>query len=203
MTSGTRTPPQPERRWLLAAALAGALLATAVPARAAGFDLQALMALIAQRKSGEARFTEERFVSTLDTPLRSSGTLSFSAPDRFVRRTLEPRPESMEFDGNNLVLKRGGRTRQLALDAVPELAALVDALRGTLNGDAGALQKHFSTSVSGGPAKWVLQLTPTDARLAGQVRQLEIVGQGPDLRSVALQLAGGDHSLMLIDPPRR
>ncbi len=193
-------------RWRMALPALPALLAclallAAAPARA--IDLPAVMALLAQRKSGEVRFTEERVVSSLDSPLRASGTLSFTAPDRFARHTLEPRAESMEVQGNSLVLRRGGRTRQLALDAVPELAALVDALRGTLNGDAAALQKHFAIAVSGNDAKWLLRLTPADSRLAAQVRQIEIVGQGSALRSVALQLAGGDHSLMLIDPPAK
>jgi len=173
-------------------------LFTAVPAWA--LDLDGLMALLSQRKSGEARFTEERTVSTLDSPLRASGTLTFTAPDRFARYTLEPRPESMEVQGNSVVLKRGNRTRQLALDAVPELAALADAMRGTLSGDAQALRKHFRTEVSGGPTKWVLTLTPVDAQLAGSVRQLEIAGQGADLRSIDLRLAGGDRSLMLVEP---
>ena len=105
------------------------------------------------------------------------------------------------MQGNALLLKRGGRTRQMALDAVPELSALVDALRGTLNGDAAALQKHFRVEVSGSDDKWVLHLTPLDSRLAAQVHAMEIVGQRSDLRSIALDLAGGDSSLMLIDPP--
>ncbi len=175
--------------------------ALAAPLAWASFDLGALMAQLAQRKSGEARFTEERYVSSIDTPLRSSGTLSFAAPDRFARRTLLPRPESMEVQGNLLKLERGGRTRQMTLDAIPELAALVDALRGTLNGDATLLQKQFRARVAGSSARWTLTLTPLDARLAAQIRSLEIVGQGPELRSVEMQLNGGDRSLMIIDPP--
>ena len=183
------------RSWLLAAAAA----AVALPAHAA-FDLPTLMALLAQRKSGEAKFTEERIVSTLDSPLRSSGTLSFAAPDRFTRTTLEPRAEQIDVQGNTILLKRGGRTRQVTLDAVPELAVMVDAIRGTLAGDALALQKHFKIDVSGSAAKWGLALTPLDARLATQVRSIEIAGQNADVRSVALQLGGGDRSLMLIEP---
>lgn len=177
---------------------AATLLAATAPAWA--FDLPDLMKLLAQRKTGEARFTEERFVTTLDNPLRSRGTLSFTAPDRFARHTTEPRAESMEVEGNTLLLKRGGRTRQLALDAIPEVAALVDALRGTLAGDATLLKKQFKTRVTGGDGQWNLALTPIDARLAAQIRTLEIVGQGPELRSVEIQLAGGDRSLMLIEP---
>ena len=85
MTSGKRTSPSRKRPAAglgRRAALVGALTACAV-AWAQGatvFDLDALMALLAQRKSGEARFTEERTVTGFDSPLRASGTLSFTAP---------------------------------------------------------------------------------------------------------------------------
>ena len=75
-------------------------------------ELQDVTRLLAQHKAGEARFTEERFVSGFDAPLRSSGTLSFAAPARFARHTLQPTRESMEVQGRTLLLKRGGRTRQ-------------------------------------------------------------------------------------------
>ncbi len=201
MKTGMKTMRRPEaarlrlRRGILLLALA----CTAAPAWAA-FDLAALMAQLAQRKGGEARFTEERTVTTLDATLRASGRLTFQAPDRFARYTEEPRAESMEVQGNNVVLKRGTRTRQMVLDAIPELAALADAMRGTLNGDAAALQRHFRAEVSGAPARWVLTLTPTDSRLARSVEQLQIAGLGPDVRSIDLRLAGGDRSLMLVEP---
>lgn len=169
------------------------------PAFAQAFDLTALMSLLAQRKSAEARFTEERTVSSLDSPLYSKGTLSFAAPDRFTRVTTEPRLESMEVVGNTATLKRGGRTRTLALDTIPELAALVDAVRGTLSGDAATLKKHFRTEVAGDAARWSLALVPTDVGLARQVARIEIVGQRTDVRSIDLRLAGGDRSLMQVD----
>ncbi len=193
--------PKPERRvrrWL------APLLATVLALAAQGawaLTLPGLMSLLAQRKSGVAHFTEERTVSNLDGPLYSSGTLSFTAPDRFARQTLEPRPESMEVQGNHVVLRRGGRTRQLSLDAVPELAAFVDAVRGTLSGDAATLEKHFQVRVGGSAALWTLTLTPSDDALKRQVRELQIAGQGSSVRSIELQLVGGDHSLMLIDAP--
>lgn len=192
-----RTPEAARRR-----ALGVLLLAAALPrpAAAQAFDLAALMALLAQRKSAEARFTEERTVSSLDSPLQSSGTLSFAAPDRFTRVTLEPRAESMEVQGNTAVLKRGGRTRTLALDTIPELAALVDAVRGTLSGNAATLQRHFKVEVSGSAARWQLALVPIESRLANQVSRIEIVGQRSDVRSIDLRLSGGDRSLMLVEP---
>lgn len=171
------------------------------PAHAAGFDLQALTTLLAQRKTAEARFTEERFVSGIEGSLRASGVLSFSAPGRFERRTLEPTQESMAVDGNTITLKRGGRSRQMAMDAVPEVGALLEAVRGTLTGNAVTLDKHFSTKVEGNAARWLLTLVPRDARLASQVREMQIAGLQSDVRSVALWLAGGDRSVMNIEPP--
>jgi hypothetical protein len=156
--------------------------------------------LLAQRTSGEARFTEERFVTGFDSPLRSSGTLSFRAPDRFARQTLEPVVESMSVEGNLITLKRAGRTRQMALDAVPELGAMVEAIRGTMTGNAATLTRHFKVQVQGQPALWTMTLVPRDARLANQVKELQIVGQSSDVRSIALSLAGGDRSLMAVEP---
>ena len=158
------------------------------------------MSLLAQRKSGEARFTEERTVTGFDSPLRASGTLAFTAPDRFVRQTLEPRRERMELDGNQVRLERGGRVRQLTLDAVPELAALLEGLRGTLVGDAAALRKHFDVRLAGEAGLWTLTLSPLDAGVAAQVRLLRLVGTGADLRTVELQMAGNERSLMVIEP---
>ncbi len=183
------------------AAPAAAWAAAAAPAAAPGavLDLQALTALLAQRKGGQARFTEERFVSGIDGPLRASGVLSFTAPDRFMRQTLEPVAESMAVDGNQITLRRGGRTRQMAMDAVPELAALISAVRGTLTGDAATLERHFKVRVEGSAARWMLTLVPRDGRLAAQVSELQIGGLGGDIRSVALWLAGGDRSVMSVE----
>ncbi len=202
MTSGKRTSPalRPDRRAFIAAAAMACAVARAQGKGTIAFDLDALMALLAQRKSGEARFTEERSVPGFSTPLRSSGTLSFTAPDRFARHTLEPRPERFEVAGNVLRLERSGRVRQLTLDAVPELAALVEGLRGTLSGNAALLRRHFELRLAGEAKLWTLTLTPLDKPLAMQVLQLQLAGSGGDLRSVELQLAGEQRSLMLIEP---
>ena len=189
----------PDRRALLATA-ALLLAAPRLRAQPAAFDLAALAALLATRKTAEARFVEERFVAGLDQPLRSSGTLSFAAAGRFVRTTLEPRPELMSVEGNDVVMQRGGRTRRMSLDAVPEATALVEALRGTLTGDMAALRRHYQPSVEGSAARWRLLLKPNSQRLGTQVQQLELAGSGADLRHVEVLLTGGDRSVMSIEP---
>jgi outer membrane lipoprotein-sorting protein len=184
-----------DRRWVCFAVAACA----ALPAHAA-FGFPELMGTLAQRRSGEAKFVEQRFVSVLDQTLTYTGTLSFSAPDRLARHTLTPRPESFVVEGNQLTLQRGERVRRVALDSVPELAAMVEAMRGTLAGDGAALQRHFKPSVEGAAARWTLTLVPLDFRLLGVVRQLRIDGHQSDVRVVELQLADGDRSVMTIEP---
>lgn len=162
-------------------------------------SLADVTALLAQNKSGQSRFTEERFVTGFEGPLRASGHLSFQAPDRFSRTTVEPREEAMEVQGNTLVLRRSGRTRQMTVDAIPELSALIEAVRGTLTGNAVLLDKLFKTDVDGLAARWTLTLVPRDARLATQVREIKITGLQGEMRSVELWMAGGDRSVMSID----
>jgi outer membrane lipoprotein-sorting protein len=184
----------------VALALLGLLLAVWAAPTLAALDLPRLTALLAERKSGEARFTEERFVSGFDGPLRASGVLSFRAPDHFARHTLEPVAESMVVEGQTVTLKRGNRTRQLTLDTVPELTALLEAVRATLTGNASTLERHFIVRVDGAPALWTLTLLPRSARLAAQVRELQIAGQNAHVRSVGLWLANGDRSMMVVQP---
>lgn len=188
-------------RWIdrcRAAALALALGLSGV-APAAALELLDVTRLLAQRKAGEARFTEERFVSGFDAPLRASGTLSFSPPDRFTRMTLTPRAESMVVEGNRLTLTRGGRTRLIMLDTVPEVTALIEAVRGTMTGNAATLEQHFHVRLEGNVARWTMLLEPRDSRLASQVREIKITGVRSEMRVVELWLAGGDRSVMVIE----
>ncbi|MDM0045572.1 outer membrane lipoprotein carrier protein LolA [Variovorax dokdonensis] len=198
MTSGKKMLGEVVRR--ARALLALCLLCTVSVSWA--FDLDTLMSRLAAQPKGEARFTEQRFVRGIEGPLESSGSLSFTAPDKLVRRTESPREESMVVDGNALTLSRGGRTRSLALDSMPELRGMVDALRGTLSGDARVLRQQFKTELGGTEAAWTLQLTPVDERLAAQVRTLRLTGRGGDVLGVEMEFIGGDRSVMRIVPQR-
>jgi hypothetical protein len=177
-----------------------ALACCAAPAWA--LDLPELMGLLSKQKSGEARFTEQRFVHGLEGPLDSRGTLSFNAPDKLVRRTLSPREETMAVEGNTLTLSRGGRNRTLTLDSMPELLGLVEAMRGTLSGDGTTLQRYFRSTVSGSAANWTLDLLPADSRLAAQVRSIRISGRASEVVGLEMEFVGGDRSDMSITPER-
>jgi outer membrane lipoprotein-sorting protein len=181
-------------------ALLASLLLAWLPAHA--FGLPDLMKLLAQQRSGEASFFERRFVRGLDAPLEATGTLSFAAPDRFARHTLKPRAESMTVDGNQLTLARGGRSRSMQLDAMPELVGLVEAVRGTLTGNGQVLARHFQPSVSGDTKAWTLELVPLGGSMRAAVAKLRITGEQGELRRIDIDLTDGDSSAMTIGPLR-
>ena len=185
------------RRWLAAVFFGAATLAT-VPAHA--FDLPELMRALAAEPAGEARFTEQRIVKGLDGPLEASGTLRYAPPDRLVQHTLQPRDESMAVEGNTVSLTRGSRTRTLALDSIPEMLGLVEAMRGTLAGNGDLLQRYFRATASGSAASWTLDLVPIDSRLSAQVRHLRLTGSGGQVLGVEMFYASGDQSTMTIVP---
>jgi outer membrane lipoprotein-sorting protein len=176
----------------------GARLAAAAPT----FDLDALMALLGSVKSGEATFVEKRRIEMLDRTLVSSGRLSFKAPDVFVRETLKPRHEKLAVDGNTVTMSLGERSRTMQLDASPEAAVIVEAIRGTLTGNRAALERLFETKVSGDPRQWSLELVPRDLRLRGQVASVRVSGREQVASEVRILLADGDHSVMTIEPVR-
>jgi outer membrane lipoprotein-sorting protein len=203
-----RLPPMPraDRRRATAAGLAAVALAwmTALPpsvvTAASTFDLEALTTLLAKVRSGEATFVETRRIEMLDRTLTSSGKLMFKAPDVFVRETLKPRREKLAVDGNTLTMSIGERSRTLQLDASPEAAVIVEAIRGTLTGNRAALERLFETRVGGDPDAWTLELVPRDLRLRGQVASVRVSGRDSAVREVRVLLADGDHSLMTIEP---
>lgn len=159
------------------------------------------MRLLAQQRSGEARFTERREILQLDQTLESSGRLSFSAADNtFVRETLRPGRERLAVVGNQLTMSRGGRSRSTPLDAVPEAVVIVEAIRGTLTGRRDTLERHFTLQLQGSAAQWQLELVPRDARLQGQVARVHLSGRQGQLREVRTTLGDGDRSVMRIEP---
>ena len=198
MISGLKTRfPRKLRDFTVVAAL---LCLGSVPAWA--FDLPELMGLLGNQKHGEANFVEQRYVRGFDGPLAASGTLSFTAPDQLVRKTLSPRPETMSVDGNALVLSRSGRTRTMTLDSIPELLGLVEAMRATLAGNAPVLERYFRTKVTGTVNEWAIDLAPIDERLASQINYLRLTGRAGEVLGVEMEFRGGDRSVMTISPRR-
>lgn len=172
----------------------------APPAGSAAWSVDRLMATLAQRKSGLARFVEIKYLAMLQAPLESRGELQFVAPDRLVKRTLAPKPETLTVAGDMLTIERGGRNTTIPLSNFPELAAFIESLRGTLAGNRQALEQYYRLNLAGQAEHWTLTLEPRDARMASAISNVRIDGEREQLRRVEIRHADGDRSVMTIQP---
>ncbi|WP_395063521.1 outer membrane lipoprotein carrier protein LolA [Paraburkholderia silvatlantica] len=175
--------------------------APGVPAQAAetaqpAWTLDRLMATLAQHKSGRASFTETKYLSIATQPVESSGELVFVAPDHLEKITQNPKPEHLVVDGDMLTVQRENRTYTLALARYPELGAFIESIRATLAGNRFALEQVYKVALTGEGDDWTLTLTPLDSRMRKVVNTITIDGTRDAMRSVAIQQADGDHSVM-------
>jgi hypothetical protein len=182
------------------ATLALGALAPAVQASDGPPELDSLMALLAQRRHGEADYREQKYLSMLTQPLESTGVLIYDAPDHLEQRTVLPNPQSVVLEHGIVTMQIGKRRRVLRLADYPQLAPLIDSIRATLAGDRAALENSFTLSFSGTLEHWQLRLTPRDARLAATLARIDMRGERDAVREVQVLQSDGDRSVMSITP---
>lgn len=178
--------------------IAAFALSCALPAMAADVQLADLMQLLAQTKSAKATFVEKKYIGIVDTPVESSGELTFTAPDKLEKRTLKPKAEALILDGTALTVDMAGKRRTIRLQDYPEVAAFVESIRGTLAGDRSALEKTYKLDLTGSREKWQLVLTPTQARMSKIITRIRMQGAQADIRSIDFDQADGDRSEMVV-----
>lgn len=172
---------------------------SAAVSQAAEWDIDQLMRGLAQIRSGQASFIEKKSIAMLDGPVESSGELSYQAPDQLEKRTLKPKPESMLVKGNEVLIERGNKKYRFQLQRYPELAAVIDSIRGTLAGDRETLERNYQLSLEGAARQWTLLLLPTDETMLTKIKRIRIKGKHDTVRSIEVIQADGDSSLMLIE----
>jgi len=161
-------------------------------------DIAQLMQLLAQSRSAHASFVETKSIAILDKPVISSGELFYTAPDHLEKRTLKPKAETMVLDQGAILITRGSKNYRLQLQDYPALAAFIDSIRGTLAGDAAALQQNYTLKLQGAMAHWTLQLLPASEQIKTVVQRISISGEKGELRSIEILQADGDSSIMTI-----
>jgi hypothetical protein len=145
-------------------------------------DLGELMRQLAERRHGQVSFVEQHFLKLLKRPAESYGELTYDAPDRLEKRTVEPKPETLTLD----------------LKSYPALVPFIESIRATLAGDLPTLQRLFTVDFAGTLARWRLTLTPRDAQVAKTVSQVRIDGTNSTLITVEILETDGDRSLMTL-----
>ncbi len=187
--------------WLAPAAplaLAALLALTPPQVRPAADDLAQLMGLLATRRHGQVDFVEQHFLAVLKRPVESYGVMTYDAPRRLEKRTVEPRPERLALDGDELTIERKGRTHVVDLTAYPSMLPFIESLRATLAGDLPALERVFAVEFAGDLDRWTLTLSPRDPTVSKTVSRVRIDGARDVLRRVEIVEANGDRSVMTL-----
>jgi outer membrane lipoprotein-sorting protein len=168
-----------------------------------GWTLDALMSMLAHNKSGRATFVETKYLSIATKPVESSGELVFAAPDHLEKLTTSPKPERLVVDGDTLTVSRDQRTYTVALGRYPELSAFIESIRATLDGDRLTLERIYNVSLDGNRDDWTLTLTPLDTRTSKTIRTVTLRGARDALRTVTIEQADGDRSVMQLKDESR
>ena len=157
-----------------------------------------LMQDLAQVKIAKATFTERKFLSVLNRPLESSGTLLFQAPGHLEKHTLKPKVESLVLDQGVLTIDSKARNikRTLVLQEYPSVWAFVESIRSTLAGDLPTLERFYQTELEGDAAHWKMRLSPLEPKTREVIREIRISGRGNRVDSIETLESNGDHALM-------
>jgi hypothetical protein len=185
------------RRAVLVALLAAPLLARAGQAH---WSAEELMRQLAQTRRSEARFVEHKYLKVLDAPIVLSGRLLYVAPDRFEKRTLTPKPETLIVSGDELTIHEAGRRkpRKLRLQDYPALWGFIESIRATLAGDLPALERFYAVGLEGTPRDWELALVPRVQAMRAVVKLIRIGGGDARVRWIEVAEAQGDRSVMQV-----
>jgi len=179
-----------------------AALLLALPAHAAqdqAWGIGQLMDDLGQVKRSQARFTERKYLKVLKSPLVSSGTLTFTAPDKLEKRTLKPKAEALLIDGDILrVETAAGKKHTLKMQDYPVLRAFVESIRATLGGDAATLERYYKVDLEGSRERWQLFLAPRERDMGQVISQIRIAGAGRRVEVIEVQETRGDRSVMKV-----
>jgi outer membrane lipoprotein-sorting protein len=133
-------------------------------------------------------------------PLESSGTLVYLAPNKLQKDTLQPKPQRLVVDGDQLTIEAGSqdRSRTLSLADYPQIGAIIESIRATLAGDQKTLEQFYTVALSGSAARWQLLLTPRDRKVQEMVTSIRIAGHDAVVDEVETLEANGDRTDMTI-----
>jgi outer membrane lipoprotein-sorting protein len=189
---------------MISGALRSILLLFPLAALAQSWDLQALMAAMAQVPSSQTRFVETRHLAMLMQPIELKGSLRYERPNRLTKQIESPFNEQLSIDGEAVTLvNRKGEKRVVSLREQPALGALVESVRATLAGDRAKLERHYKVAFSGPRESWTLRLAPREAKVRAYVDTITLTGAGARVEGIEVLEAGGDRSVMRIQHDAR
>lgn len=192
-------------RVLVSAIVAMTPIAHAEPAprlfaEARQWSLPEVMSALARRRSGTARFREERYFRHLTAPIILTGTLSYTATGRLVKSVETPRKERLVVDGDTLIIHGPGNEppRTALLSDMPALAGTIIAMRAILSGDVATLRRHFTVSMTGVVHDWRVTLVPKPGPIRQRIARITVNGTAGSPSRFEVRQPDGDRIVTYI-----
>ena len=158
-------------------------------------ELPELLQLFAQKKESTVDFTEETHAFFLDEPIKSSGRLQYSYPNKLYKFILEPEIITQKINGDELIITNGNETHNINLTDRPEFTIILRALMYLLSGNQAALNKDFKIIFKDNITTWDLLLAPHDSYLSSHVESIKIVGYKEKISSIVITEPNNDRSI--------
>jgi hypothetical protein len=179
-----------------------ALFSSATQAQKPAWNIDRFMQIMRANAGGETGFSEKKYLSMLEAPLESSGSLRYRAPDLLEMDIVSPERQSIKLEHENLTITQADHNTTLNLNDYPELSALIGSIRSTLAGDRAALEQIFQVYLQGAEPHWKLILLPKAPDKIAGVRRISLAGETRYLRLVEIEMRDGDRSTIVIDKPQ-
>jgi len=163
-------------------------------------ELRELMLSFAQKKSKSARFKEEKFLSFLEQPLKSEGTLHFRAPDYLEKNITKPQKEQLVVENEIVkIVDQQGMSRTFSLDDYPPLKELLNGLRYTLLGKLESLEQYYELTLNGNCQQWNLILVPKSNSTMDFIERIIFLGEKDNIEKITWVETNGDFTVMTIE----
>ena len=117
-------------------------------------------------------------------------------------RTYTPKVETMVLYKDTLSLERDRRKMQIQLSQRPEVAAFVESIRSTLQGNRASLERNYTLKLTGTADAWTLTLVPIEQRIAALLQRITLSGARQQVLGIEYLQADGDRTEMTIEPVR-
>lgn len=164
-------------------------------APAHALELKELLHLFSQKKQSVVDFSEEKYVSFLDEPIKSSGHMEFIAPNKLHKFILKPEKISQIINANELEIIYSNETHIVNLDDHPEFSIILRAIISVLAGDQAALKNDFKIVFKHNEAGWTLLLSPHDSYISGYVKSIKMLGNKNRISKITVTEPNNDQSI--------
>ena len=181
------------RRLRLASTLWALLVATRGEATPA-VTLDELLHQLATAPGVVAEFRELKELALLELPLETRGTLYFMPPDRLARVTRAPAATRLVMDGSRMRFEDATGSNDVDLADNPVARHFAGNLIALWRGDRAQLEKLYALDFRADGSRWKLRLVPRGAPLDRFIASIELLGDGAEMREMALLEKDGDRT---------